>query len=203
MELKLRSATTSDVEALCDTFFSGFEGEFVAMRVFPPTSPSSWDFWREDMTEGLQDPNTHTIITEDVSTTPPTVVALAKWNAVPAGAELPPPPTKWPGDSDLGTPFFRDMWEKHKEITGGRPHWYLELLSIKKEYQRKGIGRMLVEWGLERADAEGVECALAATPEGKGLYEKYGFKEVDRNQRFIHSDGQMLQLYMRRDKRGE
>ncbi|KAL2113936.1 hypothetical protein VUR80DRAFT_1789 [Thermomyces stellatus] len=205
MELKLRLASRDDVEALCETFFSGFADEFVAQRVFPSTSTSAWDFWRRDMTEGLRDPNAHMVVVEDTSATPPTMVAFAKWSVVAAGADLPPPPTEWPegADHELGTNFFGEMWRKHKEIMRGQPHWYLELLSTKKEYQRKGAGRMLLRWGLDRADADCWDCFLAATPAGRGLYEKFGFSEVDERHRYIHSDGKLLQLYMRRNKRGE
>lgn len=202
MDLKLRAATPDDVEALCETFFAGFQDELIAKRVFPSDLPSSWDFWREAMAEGLQDPCEHTVVAEDMSTAPPTVVGFAKWKALPAGTEIPQPPTEWPADPELGTAFFHLMWRKHKEMSGGRPHWYLDLLTTKKDYQKKGIGRMLVEWGLERVDAEGVECCVSGTPEGMGLYEKYGFKEVDKQDRMMHSDGQLLQVHMRREKRG-
>lgn len=39
---------------------------------------------------------------------------------------------------------------------------------------------MLLKWGLEKADEEGLESYLEASPVGKSLYEKLGFKEVGR-----------------------
>ena len=41
-----------------------------------------------------------------------------------------------------------------------------------------GVGRELLEWGLEKADREGLECWFEANPAGKPLYEKVGWREV-------------------------
>ena len=40
---------------------------------------------------------------------------------------------------------------------------------------------MLLQWGIDQAKERGVEFWLNATPYGKPLYEKYGFKVVERN----------------------
>lgn len=37
---------------------------------------------------------------------------------------------------------------------------------------------MLVEWGMEIADKEGLPCWLQSTPQAHGLYSKCGFKDV-------------------------
>jgi hypothetical protein len=39
---------------------------------------------------------------------------------------------------------------------------------------------MLIKWGCEIADISGVPAFLEASPTGLPLYEKAGFKEVDR-----------------------
>lgn len=35
-----------------------------------------------------------------------------------------------------------------------------------------------MEWGLQEADREGVECWIDSSPFGLGLYKKFGWKEV-------------------------
>lgn len=35
---------------------------------------------------------------------------------------------------------------------------------------------MLLEWGLSRADEDGLEVCLSSSPEGRRLYEKHGFQ---------------------------
>ena len=54
----------------------------------------------------------------------------------------------------------------------------LGLLEVHPDYQRKGAGKMLVEWGVDAADRLGLPCWLQATPQGHGLYRKYGFVDV-------------------------
>ena len=46
------------------------------------------------------------------------------------------------------------------------------------QHQRKGIGRMLLDWGLSRAASENKDCYLMATPAGRPLYTKRGFEVV-------------------------
>ncbi|KAK4443353.1 puromycin N-acetyltransferase [Podospora aff. communis PSN243] len=55
--------------------------------------------------------------------------------------------------------------------------WYLAVLAIDPEHERRGIGRTLVRWGLEQAAAEeDGKVFLIATAEGKPLYEALGFR---------------------------
>lgn len=53
------------------------------------------------------------------------------------------------------------------------------MLGVHPSQQGRGLGSKLLKWGLVRADAEGVEVYLSASPEGKPLYEKNGFRGVD------------------------
>jgi predicted N-acetyltransferase YhbS len=56
--------------------------------------------------------------------------------------------------------------------------WYLKVLAVHPGYQRKGVGAALVDWGIKHARARGEKVYLEATPFGKGLYLKKGFKTV-------------------------
>ncbi|XXH03829.1 ubiquinone biosynthesis monooxygenase Coq7 [Hypoxylon texense] len=55
----------------------------------------------------------------------------------------------------------------------------LSLLCTSPKYQRKGAGKALMLPMLAIADAEGVKTYLEATPTGKPIYERLGFREVD------------------------
>ncbi|KAK3331459.1 acyl-CoA N-acyltransferase [Apodospora peruviana] len=54
--------------------------------------------------------------------------------------------------------------------------WYLLMIAVDPEQQRRGIGKLLMRWGVDKAASEGRDLFLTATPEGKPLYEKTGFK---------------------------
>jgi len=54
----------------------------------------------------------------------------------------------------------------------------LAWLGTDPGYRRQGVGKMLVEWGMEKATEEGKDCYLVATPSGKMLYSHLGFEDV-------------------------
>ena len=46
------------------------------------------------------------------------------------------------------------------------------------DHQRKGIGRRLLDWGIEHARQDGKDIYLMAKPAGKALYLGAGFEEI-------------------------
>lgn len=52
----------------------------------------------------------------------------------------------------------------------------LEILGVHPSYQGRGLASKLLKWGLGCADEEGVEVYLSSSPEGRLMYEKYGFQ---------------------------
>lgn len=60
------------------------------------------------------------------------------------------------------------------------PHWYLEVLSVRPEHQRQGLGSRLVTPVLARADRDRVPCYLeTADPANVEFYQRFGFEVVD------------------------
>jgi GNAT superfamily N-acetyltransferase len=55
----------------------------------------------------------------------------------------------------------------------------VNILAVRPEYQRKGLGAMLLEDGLALADRDGCKTYIEASAKGLGLYLKYGWKEID------------------------
>ena len=45
-------------------------------------------------------------------------------------------------------------------------------------HQRKGIGRLLLDWGVEQARREGRDVYLVSMPAGRALYLGAGFQEI-------------------------
>ena len=180
MPLTLRNATPDDAKALTDIYFSAFAIDAISLLVFPRNSPAAYKFWYDSVIEEIADPNAHFVCVVDTDTEPKTVVAYAKWNspAAPVAGELP----EWPAgsDHDIANHFFGNLISRHVKIMEGRKHWYLELVATRPEYQGKGAGGKLLRWGIDKADEEGTETYLEASPDGKPIYEHFGFKEVDR-----------------------
>ncbi|KAM0749741.1 acyl-CoA N-acyltransferase [Meredithblackwellia eburnea MCA 4105] len=74
-------------------------------------------------------------------------------------------------------------WEKawqewddmRAKIMGDVPHWYIAPLWVKPEYQKRGIGRKLLQQVMDLADEHGHAIYLEASQEGKKVYDTLGF----------------------------
>ncbi|KAG0643992.1 acyl-CoA N-acyltransferase [Tuber brumale] len=62
---------------------------------------------------------------------------------------------------------------------GRNIRWHLQILAVDPPWHRRGVGGLLVGWGMKNCAKEGVVCCLESSPAGRSLYEKLGFKVVD------------------------
>jgi GNAT superfamily N-acetyltransferase len=72
---------------------------------------------------------------------------------------------EWPGD------IFNEFWE-------------LDGLYVDPREWRRGIGRLLVSWGVEKGKEESVPVLVRSSPLGRRLYENVGFRVVKREEGF-------------------
>ncbi|KAJ5390529.1 GNAT family acetyltransferase [Penicillium cataractarum] len=65
-------------------------------------------------------------------------------------------------------------------ITGTGPYATLGSFFTLPEYRKLGIGHLLMQWGLEKADEKGLDVWIEAAPPAVPFYERHGFiqKEV-------------------------
>ncbi|KAK3337609.1 acyl-CoA N-acyltransferase [Cercophora scortea] len=193
MAWKLRPAIDADGLAIGrigrEAFLAGGFGSFLfAPRSDdePPTDPEEEIQWRRRrairrMKEGI--PTLVVVDDED------TVVGFAQWER-PATGDVPHhPPIASEGQKADDPPkslnldkmqhMFKVFDEEIGKVLGPEGHkdmWYLMLLAVDPAYQGRGVGKMLLRWGMDQAAAEGKKTFLLATVEGRPLYEKQGFK---------------------------
>lgn len=74
--------------------------------------------------------------------------------------------------------FFSMLNAAKREHRGTRPHYVLQTLATLPKHHRRGAGRLLTQWGCERADEAGVEAFLEASKMGQSLYERFGFVPI-------------------------
>lgn len=205
MSFRMRRPVGADIPSLCDVYFSAFAETTVGSRVFPATSAAAKQFWIDSLTKDLEDPNYEFLVmTTSSADEEEQIVGYAKWVRPGTPIEKPPPLSAWPQDGDpaLAVEFFGTLTAAHERIMGDRPHWYLGLIGVRKEFTGKGAAGAMMRWGVERADQDGLPCFLEATPGARGMYEKYGFRVVG-EQKFDSPYGEVLDFYMVRDaKRG-
>ncbi|OQE36980.1 hypothetical protein PENCOP_c011G02907 [Penicillium coprophilum] len=185
MSLEVYPASPADAPALTQVFYGAFRSH-VDTAMFPNT-PDGTEWWENVFSTAIarsvagESNEIFFKVTEGSESGP--IVAFAKWKRLtsPADHDRHEEQIVWPPSSDkeLCDRFFWGMETQHEKWMGDRPHYYLDMLGVHPSYQGKGLGSKLLKWGLMRADAEGVEVYLAASPLGRPLYAKYGFREVD------------------------
>lgn len=111
------------------------------------------------------------------------IIGAAKWNIyngkIP-DSEVPHDTTNyWKTESDQAIASFKGaefVKSRNAHIAQTNGHLLsLDILAIDPAYQRKGAGGMLVKWGTDEADRQGVDTTVESSVFGKGLYEKNGF----------------------------
>ena len=185
MALTVREATLADATQMADIYFSAFNVDAISLVCFPRNNSKVYDWWYNMIVEELADPYSHSLVITapvvDSSISKSEIIAWSKWN-VPSPKPLDTDLPQWPegADVELANHFFGNLFTKRKSIMGERKHWYLEMLATKPAWQGKGAAGKLMRWGLEKADADGLETYIEASPDGKSIYEHFGFREVER-----------------------
>jgi GNAT superfamily N-acetyltransferase len=73
-------------------------------------------------------------------------------------------------------PLISHYWEGSR-----KEGWYLDLCAVHPEFQGKGCGRELVEWGVDAAAREGVVASVISAAGKERFYGRFGFVEVGRS----------------------
>ncbi|GAA5869129.1 hypothetical protein JCM16303_000367 [Sporobolomyces ruberrimus] len=84
----------------------------------------------------------------------------------------------WPeGTGSRDAVEYMERLDTADEVCTGR-HWHLGVLGVHPEAQGQGIGRILTQWGIDRAKSEDADAFLVATEVGRPLYTKMGFVHI-------------------------
>lgn len=63
-------------------------------------------------------------------------------------------------------------------MEAGKPCWVLMHMVTRPVHRGKGAAGMLIRWGIEQAEKDGVPAYLEAGVMGRPIYERYGFVQV-------------------------
>jgi GNAT superfamily N-acetyltransferase len=58
--------------------------------------------------------------------------------------------------------------------------WELSGLYVRREYQRRGLAKIMLKWGLDQAAAEMVPVVVKSSPAGIKTYEQAGFRVFEK-----------------------
>lgn len=176
--ITLRPATTADIPALLSVFTSAFHGTPLTLACFPEDDPTTQADHLKVITRCLSE-----IL---CAVDPADVIhGWCRWvrkPAAPSGttrfvvsaADFPSA-----GDQELARRFFQTNVDKGNGILKGREHWFLSYIVVRAESKGTGVGKVMMRYGTEKADEEGWVCYVNSSREGKGIYERFGFRTVE------------------------
>ncbi|PTB38301.1 uncharacterized protein TrAFT101_011593 [Trichoderma asperellum] len=195
MEIQIRNATEKDLPAVAQLAGVAFHPttDWITRQVFPlhlqpKNIPDGEAYlpWRQlRKTVSYNTSNSAVIVAID-TTLDNQIVGFAVWDqpiedeqlpAAPAEPELPPAVS----DVKIYEELQAILKEDHRASFGDRELkdvWHLDMIGVDPLHQRRGIGKGLLTWGMRQATKAGRDCYLMATPQGRPLYEAFGFEIV-------------------------
>ena len=217
-------AETSDFEEMAPLAFRAFKGDPMTPVFFGPECPENlvhlqkgWvkgtkessDIWMKVIDldgEGFDSERTN--CAKEVATVRrKRIVGACNWRIYPTF--IPPKEEeKKPIDEEYAyLPTHQQRLDASHMLTDyfgfrqteiAEPHVLCSLLFVDPEYHRKGIGKMLMQFGHEVADSLMLPVWLEASVKGEGLYRALGFEETSRKEWETESFGRCSCLRMRR-----
>ncbi|KAI1753182.1 acyl-CoA N-acyltransferase [Xylaria castorea] len=181
MPLVVLPAQICDIEAVYNIYFNAFEHQPVLRILFPGGVD------RKAHTEGIthlwnSDANGYPVKCVDTDTGE--IIGMACWDIFwkPGDESIWPKPegAVWLDGKDRETAdrILVPIWNMHEKLFGDHRHIYLPTIAVHPDHQRRGAGRLLMQWGIDVAEKTGLSIYLESTGPGNSLYEAMGFERL-------------------------
>ncbi|KAH8894236.1 putative GNAT family acetyltransferase [Thozetella sp. PMI_491] len=194
MTIELRQAKQTDIAAIVQVGCAAFDPalDAIVRRLFPahlqPGGQLDEDRQAKWLTRrlagALDSPDAVLMVAEEGTE----IVGAALWVAPHAeddkgDAGAPQPPRVPPPNMDReAAGELRGVLTRSAVAAlgdGGSDNaWELDFLAVDPKQQRRGIGKSLVTWGMEKAKQASKDCYLVATSDGLPLYLAVGFEGI-------------------------
>ncbi|KAI5863131.1 acyl-CoA N-acyltransferase [Durotheca rogersii] len=182
-------AHIADIEPVYDVYFEAFKDEPILKFLYPRGVD------RKAHTEAMaqwwgHDRISYTIKCLNADTGK--IVGMATWDVFhrpgegngwerPAGI-----PWLEGKEKERAEGVLNGMWDMREKLFGARHKYiYLSVIAVHPEHQRQGVGRRLMQWGIDVAEQFGVPIYTEASPSGLGLYQSVGFEHLS-HLRLVH-----------------
>ncbi|QKX57674.1 uncharacterized protein TRUGW13939_04792 [Talaromyces rugulosus] len=175
LAMKIKTFTLDDIPNAIAMNYAAFPGA-ESQKMMPDTAGArQWwlDVYRHDYVNRRQ----HSQFVKVVETVGGSMVAYARWDRASLEERGPRYPA-WHADMNHAAcnQFIEHSDGTRKRIMGADPHYFLDTVVTHPDHQGKGAGSMLVKWGCDLADQEGVAAYVDASEEGASLYKRFGFE---------------------------
>ncbi|USP79035.1 glycoside hydrolase family 92 protein [Curvularia clavata] len=183
MTLTLREVSDEEILRACEIEVLAYKDNALGPIIAPGPFPSDALQQRsQQLAQGRKDDPTVSYL-QAYDDAAGKMVAFAKWHIFETSASVAAstrPLVFGPGRNvEACQLFFGGMAERKEAIMGKKPHVYLSLLHTDPEFQGRGAGSLLLDWGKKKADELGLPIYLESSTAGHRLYQKHGFEDVE------------------------
>ncbi|KAL4891457.1 acyl-CoA N-acyltransferase [Aspergillus ambiguus] len=171
-----------DIRSVYDVWFASFKGQVILDLIYPGTNLDDEGF-RKLHTDGTLEfwkglTMEHTFKCVDTETG--RIAGMATWQVYWRERTAEERVKPWIGwlegeQRERAEAFLGQLWEKREKYIGEKKHVYCHTVAVHPEYQGRGVGKKLMQWGLDVAEQLKVPIYLESTHEGRPLYERLGF----------------------------
>jgi hypothetical protein len=202
MRLLYSRATPEDFDQMMEVAVQAFKEDPMTPIFFGHGGPKSYAYLRQQWMKGTRDATSVWYKLEDANSMVDVVTrddngeitgmekrtkVLAGCNWYIYGTYVPPKEDDASGPPKEVTYLDDEQEKKDAELiladfTARRnadskePHVLCSLLFVHPEHARQGLGKIMMQWGIDLADAMLLPCWLEASSKGEGLYRKLGYE---------------------------
>lgn len=176
-------ALVTDISDVYDVYFAAFKDNAVTRALFPSASqedmmdPDSefrkahtahtFEYWQKDPTQ-------HTLKCVDCETGK--VVGMALWDIYLTPSNWRKSEITWlqGEEKERAEALISPLWETREKLWLNQRYLYCHVIAVHPDHQRKGIGQLLVEYGINVAKQTELPIFIESSSEAKRLYQKMG-----------------------------
>ncbi|KAE8381705.1 acyl-CoA N-acyltransferase [Aspergillus bertholletiae] len=175
--LSICEVALDDIPQITEVWYRAFSTPH-NLELFPDT-PAVRSWWNKNISYDLVNRPYQKYIKVVDAACPGEIIAYAKWDLQPdeCGERFLP----WHPESnaELCAQLFGGIELQRKSLMRGCRHFYLDMLATNPEHGRRGAASLLVHWGCDIADRNGITIYVSSSDQAVGLYQKFGFKLVE------------------------
>ncbi|KUJ20308.1 amidase signature enzyme [Mollisia scopiformis] len=188
MVLQLSAANVADVDEIAAVHLAAFDSNILLHAQFPTST--SLDVLRfylsQEMLASIQggrQSGKAVFVVRDTEANDK-IVSFAKWDLPGPAAESPNLSVQDITCIEGCNKEYLDQYVSKAEaakfrVVGNKPCYRLTFVGTLPKYQGRGAGRLLTEWGLEKAKQESMPIYLESTISAARLYRRLGFTALD------------------------
>lgn len=182
MPLQILPLTEADAKDWASLYYPAFSPMPLGVLWRREPSEESISGFADVLAQGIKKQGSHTFKCVDTDLDNK-LIAVARWSIYEKPRSIEEvektfvlQPTFPEDNAEARLDFMQGIWKSRREVIGGQPHVILESLICHPDHHRRGAGRKLVQWGLDKADELGVPAYLEGSSAGVRLYKSVGYE---------------------------